>query len=252
MSEAIQAIFANALLNSDQPVPDGLTSGTVAQTERRFAVYRNTIASGLTRVLAARFPVTERLVGTEFFAGLAQAFIRQAPPRSPLLMDYGDGLAEFAADWEPAATLAYLPDVIRLEAARSLAYHAADEKPVEPDAFASLPPDRLPHLTVRLHSSASVVRSVFPVVTIWAMHRDDGGVHPIEDWSPEEALIIRPGMEVQVYRLPPGGGMFIEALGSGASLGAAVEAAEAAEPTFDLEATLACVLNARLFTDLIL
>ncbi|WP_318530149.1 MULTISPECIES: hypothetical protein [unclassified Rhizobium] len=63
---------------------------------------------------------------------MALAYAERHPPRSPLLLFYGDDFADFVATFEPARDLAYLPDVIRLEAARGHAYHAADAVPLEP------------------------------------------------------------------------------------------------------------------------
>src|SRR5882724_2689625 len=126
MSLVTQRLFAGALLGSDRPIPDGLTSWNRPRPERRFAVYRNNVAAGLIRALASRFPVTEKIVGEAFFAGMAQAFIALHPPRSALLLSYGDDFAGFVETFDPAAELSYLPDVIRLEAARGKAYHAAD------------------------------------------------------------------------------------------------------------------------------
>ena len=42
---------------------------------RRFAVYRNNVAAGLIRALEARFPVTRRLVGDDFFRAMAGGFV---------------------------------------------------------------------------------------------------------------------------------------------------------------------------------
>ncbi len=143
MSLATQHLFARALLDADRALPDGLTSWNRARSERRFAVYRNNVAAGLIGALATRFPVTEKIVGEAFFAGMAQAFIAEHPPRSALLLGYGDDLAEFVEAFGPAAELAYLPDVIRLEAARSRAYHAADRLPLEPSTLEGLNGDVL-------------------------------------------------------------------------------------------------------------
>ena len=118
---------------------------------------------------------------------MAQAFVRQHPPKSPLLFEYGDGFADFVAAFEPAAALAYLPDVIRLEAARSRAYHAADETSIEPAAFAAVLPDDLPGLRLRLHASAFIIRSAHPVVTIWAANAGDADAGPVDHWVAEEA-----------------------------------------------------------------
>lgn len=250
MSEATQARFAKALLDVEQPTPDGLTAWTARHPDRRFAIYRNNIGLGLVRVLAARFPAAERIVGSEFFAAMAKAYVNRHPPRSPLLFEYGDDLADFVARFEPAAALAYLPDVMRLEAARIKAYHAADEVPMDPGVFAALQPDDLPGLRLTLHASASVIRSTHPVVTIWAMNTGEATAELIDDWTVEEALVIRPALSVLVHRLPAGAGIFLEALQTGAPLGGAVEAALEVQPAFDLAATLACALQAGLFTAL--
>ena len=52
---------------------------------RRFAVHRNNVVAGLVKALEARFPAAEKIVGKEFFAAMARAFVLERPPRSPLL-----------------------------------------------------------------------------------------------------------------------------------------------------------------------
>ncbi len=121
-----QASFATALLDAGKPVPEGVTSHTADRPARRFAVYRNNVVAGLVKALGTRFPALSRIVGEEFFNAMARVFVIAHPPRSPLLMTYGDDFPDFIADFEPAAELPYLADVARLEAARTRAYHAAD------------------------------------------------------------------------------------------------------------------------------
>ena len=40
-------------------------------------------------------------------------------------------------------------------------------------------------------------RSGYPVVTIWAMNSGERDLAPIENWSAEDALIVRPHLEVE-------------------------------------------------------
>jgi Putative DNA-binding domain len=248
MSMTTQSSFARALLDASRPVPDGLTSWNLPRPERRFAVYRNNVISGLVRALASRFPATEKIVGEAFFAGMAQAFITQHPPRSPMLLAYGDDFADFVASFEPAVELPYLPDVIRIEAARGKAYHAADRPPFDTDSLAALPPERVPALTFTIHPSVSILRSRHPAVTIWAMNCGDIPLAPIEDWTGEDSLVARPDLTVLIRRLPAGGAAFLEALAAGATLGAAVEKALQETPDFDLTANLTGALQAGAFT----
>lgn len=250
MATITQEQFAAALRDSALPVPEGIASWNAARPLRRFGVYRNNVVSGLIGALASRFPVAQKIVGEEFFAGMAYEFICLYPPRSPLLLSYGDGFADFVEAFEPAREIGYLADVIRLEAARGRAYHAADAAPLAGDRLAPLDEGQLASLVFTPHPSASILRSVHPMVTIWAMNAGEMAFAPIDDWHGEDALVIRPQMIVEVHRLPPGGAAFLEALFDGATLAAAASAAFAAAPHFDLSANLAGALQAGAFMDL--
>ena len=162
-------------------------------------------------------------------------------------MSYGDDFPEFVASFEPAKDLAYLPDVIRLERARSRAYHAADAAPLDLAVLAKTAPEKLAGLVFERHSAMSVLRSAHPVVTIWAMNVGEIELAPIVDWRGEDAMITRAHMSVEVHRLLPGGAVFLEALSTGMPLSGAVGTAVAEAPTFDLSANLACALRAGAF-----
>ena len=246
MSSATQSRFARALLEEGQGVPAGVSAGNGSAPERRFAVHRVNVVGGWMGALASRFPATERIVGPAFFAGMARTFVGLHPPRSPVLLDYGDDLPGFIEQFGPAAGLPYLADVARLEAARGKAYHAADAAPLEPSVLAAVPVDRLASLTVTLHPAASILRSRHPVVTIWAMNAGEADLAPVEARAGEDALVARPGLEVTVRRLPPGAAAFLSGLGAGAPLGSAVDAGLAEAPDFDTAANIAGLFGAGL------
>lgn len=248
MCETTYSAFARALTDRQMPVPDGLASWNGPWPERRFGVYRNNVATGLVEALRSRFPVTEKIVGDAFFGAMAEAYIGVEPPRSPLLLAYGDTFADFVTGFAPAAGLPYLPDMIRLEAARSHAYHAADRAPLDPEALSHVDPAGLADLIFAPHPSLSVIRSIHPIVTIWAMNSGEVPLAQIEPGRAEDALVVRPAMIVNVHRLPPGGAAFIMALQSGRTLGDAVAAAMESEPGFDLTANLAGLLQTGSFT----
>ncbi|MBV2183574.1 MAG: DNA-binding domain-containing protein [Rhizobium sp.] len=247
---AFQPGFAAALADLSRPVPEGLAAWTGDRPARRFGVYRNNVQAGLIGALAARFPAAQAIVGAEFFSAMASAFVAAHPPRSPLLLAYGDDFADFVEGFEPAANLSYLPDVIRLEAARSRAYHAADAAPLGTAELAAVAPDRLADLVLEPHPSLSVLSSAHPVVTIWAMNSGERPLALIWDWAGEDALVVRPRMIVEVHLLPPGGGLFFTALSTGLTLARAAEAALAQAPAFDLSTNLAGLITAGAFTGL--
>ena len=248
---SFQKAFAEALNDWASPVPKGLAAWNGPAPERRFQVYRNNVLAGLTGALASRFPVGETIVGEDFFRAMAQAYIAAHPPRSPLLLAYGDDFPDFVAGFGPAAELAYLPDVLRIEVARGRAYHAADAVPLAPDHLATLAPDTLADLRVNAHPATSVIRSSHPIVTIWSMNSGAIPMAPLDDWRAEDALIVRPHMLVQVYSLPPGGAAFIGALMEGATLSGAAEAGAESDAAFDLTTNLAGMIQTGAFTTLI-
>lgn len=249
--EQLQDHFAGALLDPDRPVPSAVTSHTARTPQKRFAVYRNNVVAGLIEALRTQFPASESIVGEEFFAGMARVYIETQPPRSPILVTYGDGFPDFIANFAPAADVPYLADVARLEAARVRAYHAADAEPLDPARWQEIDPQALASLQVALHPSVEIVRSAHPVVTIWAMNDGEAELAAIEDWAGEDAVIARPHLDVTVRKLPAGGAAFLTALVDGASLGDAAQAAASDHPEFDLAVNLAGLIGAGLATDLI-
>ncbi len=240
----LQSRFQAALLDRTQPVPAGVGAHTSARPERRYAVYRNNVLLSLIEALEARFPAASRIAGKDFFKETARRFVLVSPPRSPVLLTYGDDLPAFVDAFEPARQIPYLADVMRLEVAWSQAYHAADAEPVRAEALAALPAETLGRIRVAIHPAARLLRSAYPVVTLWAMNIEAGQVRPIEDWSGEDALVTRLGLAVDVLRLPPGGLDFVAALRTGATMGEALEAAVAAAEDFDPARALAGLVSA--------
>ena len=63
-----------------------------------------------------------------------------------------------------------------------------------------------------LHPSVALVKSRFPIVTVWESNLGDGDGAMISRWCPEFALVARPFLDVEVWRLSAGGHAFIGAL----------------------------------------
>jgi hypothetical protein len=220
---AIQSAF-HAALWADGP-PDGLSSPDLVH---RFAVYRNNVQHSLTRALASRFPVVERLVGTEFFAAMARVFIAAHPPAGPVLLAWGGDFAPFLAGFAPVGHLPWLACVARLELARGVAYHAADAVAMGPEGLAVPDPAAL---RFRLHPSVILFASEYPAVAIWQSQQAGAVPAPLPA-GPSHALIARaPDFDVIVEPLEAGSFAVLSALVAGQSLG---EAAVLADPTHAL------------------
>ncbi|MEP7063016.1 MAG: DNA-binding domain-containing protein [Betaproteobacteria bacterium] len=236
--------FARALLDPQRSIPPGLVGPDGEPSERRFAVYRNNVVSGLIDTLQAAFPAVCRIVGAEFFRAMARVYVAQEPPDSPILLGYGAGFADFIGTFEPAATLAYLPDVARIEHAWAGAYHAADVSPIEAAAMAQIPPDALPGVQLCLGPSVRLIRSRFPALTIWRMNVGDGAPGPVDfDAGGENVLVARPGTQVELRLLSQASTEFIQSLVDGWPVIEAAKVALAVDCRFDLSLDLAELLQ---------
>ncbi len=240
---ASQHEFASALLDPSAPIPSQLLRQEGHAARKRFGVYRNNVIASFVSALAARFPVVCRLVGSEFFGAMARCYVIDRPPRSPVLLLYGEAFAEFIENFAPVASIEYLGDIARLEFARGRAYHAADASPLDRKILAALRADDIADLRVALHPSVSLLDSRYPIVSIWEAHQQ-AEVVPIEDWSPQAALVARPDLEVATWCLPPGGYVFIGGLAERMTMAQAADRAAAATAEFDPAENLAILLRA--------
>ena len=242
---AEEAGFAAALLAPALPCPLGLRAWNGSDPTQRLAVHRNNVMSSLIDALAASFPVTQELVGEEFFRAMAAEFVRRQPPRSRVLARYGDRLPDFIADFEPARSVPYLADLARLEFARIQAYHAADAETLSSAAAVAALSDgaAVGRLHVVCHPSVAVLASRFAIVSIWAAHQGQGDLAELDPLLPEAALVLREGLDVLVLSLPPGAERFVAALQQGRTLAEAVSHALAEAADFDLQALLTLLVR---------
>jgi hypothetical protein len=238
----LQHSFAAAVLGRTSELP--IRAATAARAESGLTVHRNNVMSGLIKVLAARFPAVRRLLGEDCFLESARRFIATEPPRSPLLLHYGDGFPEFLRSIGHDSCIA---DIADLEVARGMAYHAADAASLPPQAFAAIPTERLAGLRLTFHPSVSLLQSRFPIVSLWQANQEAGGAG-LPRWRPEAALIARPMLEVEVWNLPPGGFAFLTALRRDATMAEAADAAMDAAPDFDLAVNLSVLIQAGIVT----
>jgi hypothetical protein len=110
--------------------------------EARLRIYRNHLVTTLSAALESTFPVVCRLVDRRFFAYAAHEYLRQHPPQSRCLAEYGAGLADFLSGFEPCKDLPYLADVARFEWALNTAATVRETSPLEIEALAAIPPER--------------------------------------------------------------------------------------------------------------
>jgi Putative DNA-binding domain len=226
--------FARTLLDPARPAPPA------------FAVYRNTVMKGCIDALQANYPAVEKLVGKEWFRAAASVYVRDHLPRTPMLLEYGAGFADFLARFEPAAELPYLPAVARLDRLWTESHIAHDDEPMLAGTLAALDPERLGALRLRPHAAARWAWFTLPAPSIWSRNRNESvpaGDEPGVAWRPEGVLIVRPGDAVRWIDLDQAGCAFMDACAAGATL---IEAAQAV-PAGSVSGLLASLLAAGAF-----
>lgn len=232
-----EAQFFEAIGNWDAPL-----------AHRRVAVYRNNVIAALVNALRVRFPVTEQLVGDDFFAAMARVFVESNRPRSPVLIDYGETLPDFIRGFEPASSVPYLGDVACLESLWWRAYHAADRHVSHSDDFAAIPAGRWGNARFAFHSAMGLMQSAFAAASIWNAHQGGPGMAEIAVAVPESILVTRPGNQVMVRVVSATAHDFLTSLLAGDCLAEAIERTAAVHGDFDLATQLQGLLGLGIIT----
>lgn len=207
------------------------------------AVYRGNVFGNWAQALAGAYPIVRKIVGEEFFEGLARAYAREHPSASGDLNEYGERLADFVAVFRHTQDLPYLPDVARMEWLAHCAYYAQDAQPFslevvnESSRLALTPP-------------CALLASDWPLARIWTVHQDDyeGEIDVDLDSGRDRILVHRPRWRALVRSLAPGDYRFLEFARERRTLGEALEAAAAADPAFDASLALAGWVDAGVIT----
>ena len=234
----------NALRKSLVDRNDGEAAAMLAEhvPADRLDIYRNTFIMGVGKALRLSFPAVHRLVGDDFFAAAADLFIKASPPRAAYLDEYGVDFPEFLAQFPPAATLAYLPDVARLEWAVNRAIHGCDREPLELAGLAALTPQDQGRVCFAPHPSIGLLRLSYPADVIWRAVLDCDAVALAAlnlQPAPVYLLVQRLPAGVEIIRLDQSEWRFAAALCAGQPLQTALDEATGVDATALLASHLA-------------
>ena len=251
----LQGRFGSALDTRDSETDTlEMFVGDFAQIRHRLGIYRGNATASAHKALGAAYPVIEKIVGAEFFSGLARQYQSRFPSRDGDLNEYGECFADFLSDFAPARDLPYLPDVARLEWQVHRAHYAADVAPFDAARLASVSPERQLQLLPRLHPACVVLHSPYPLARLWQVHQDTFSGEFEVDFSrdPGHALVLRPAFKVEVAQIGDAEAAFLAAAQAGATLITALAAAQLQDALFDLGRSLARWVESSVIVDFIL
>ncbi len=243
-----QARFAAAVVRGEMVSAVDLVIDDAPGATARLAIYANHFRITLIEALASTFPVVRRLVGSDFFAAAARAFIRERPPAGPCLFEYGGAFPAFLDRLPAASSLPWLGDVASLEWAISEAWHEEDADPLPSEALLRFTAGDAT-AAVGLHPSCRLVQSPFPVDRIWQAHeRSDDAIETVDlSVGGARLLVHRQDDNVAWLRLDNDADLaLIAALCAGEGLRGAVAAAAGHDAAWDPTPLLAALIAADL------
>ena len=234
----LQMRLRRAVLGGDTAEIVSAIQGDGLDPAARLGIYRHHAFTTLGDALQGTFPVVCRLVDKRFFVYAAHEYLREHPPHSRCLVEYGADFADFLAGFEPCQDLPYMADVARFEWALNIAATVREATPLQAEALAAVPAQKAPYVALRLQPSLSYFASPWPIDAIWQANKEDE-VPPIDLAGGGTSLEIRRAGEAVAWRrLDPGTFAFRTALADGLVLAAAMAAATLRDATFDLTAAL--------------
>src|ERR1700751_5817495 len=234
----LQMRLRRAILRGDTAEIVAAILGDGLDPAARVGIYRNHAFATLGDALRSTFPVVCRLVDKRFFAYAAHEYLREHPPHSRCLVEYGADFADFLARFTPCEGSPSSADVARLEWPPNIAATVREATPLQAEALAAVPAEQAAYVALRLQPSLSYFASPWPIDTIWQANKEDE-VSRIDLGSGGTSLEIRrSGAAVAWRRLDPGIFAFRTALADGLVLAAAMAAATLRDPGFDLTSAL--------------
>lgn len=232
----------------------GSAAGLLRAASGGLQHYANGTTAARVGALRVAFPAVAALLGDTPFQALASSFARATPARDWDLNAYGSELPDWIAAQQRDADGAALADVARIDWAMHRAAFADDRPPLDGAALAVAAAEQPTPLRLLAHPATALLRSEYPVASLWRSARDDTMSAPAG--TAQSVLVGRQGGEVgedtgdeRVWMRPvqPGEAAFVAALLAGRCLAEAVAAAGAAEAGFDFGTTIARQLADRVW-----
>lgn len=220
--------FSRALLDTQCLPP-----GNIQHAEPGFSVYRNNVFSSLITALEEIFPVCCALMGKEAFVAVSQAYIRQHPPTSPVLSEYGHLFGDFLQHCSELRDYPYLTEVATLEyRLLQLTYQAETNALTVMQLQQHLAQHPDPTQTLwRFVEPCRLWHSQFAIATLYDIHQRDAKEELTHlDWQQEEYLLLtKQGLYGHCYRLHPDEWQMLSALQQGQTLAQACDALDVAD-----------------------
>jgi hypothetical protein len=155
----------------------------------RFAIHLRHYQTSLRTSLEDKFPATVWLLGARLFRAAASTYVRECPPRTPCIAEFGRDFPEFIARYERAAGLGYVESFARLEWALGRASTSLNEAPLSWHELVAATPARLLDATFGLQPGVGYLRAAYAVDELLMLylrnHEPESFELPVHDTAME-------------------------------------------------------------------
>jgi hypothetical protein len=243
LADQQRAMLAALLGPFESHALEGRVSQSAPARLRGLRAYRSNGHALAERALTAAFPVVTQLLGPDNLQGLARAFWQAHPPARGDIAQWGAQLPAYIESLVQLNDEPFLADVARVEWALHEAATAADAE-VDPGSLRLLLAVEPTHIRLLAAPGVRVTVSAWPVVSLINAHLI--GEPSLEDAArrlargvAETALVWRQGFKPCLMDIASGTHAMAEAMVAGQSLAQSLDAAVAADSSFNFQFWLA-------------
>ena len=162
----LQALFSQHLLDPSIDLSELQISGPFA-AKQLMNLYRNNFNISLSDYLTGCFPAVSALVGEEFFAQLARAYIVEGPLTQASLEFYGSGFATFVSTCPQTQSLEYLADVAALDWALDRAHSVQSFSDFPFAQLTKIDAEQQLQIIFKLQPETILISANYPLLKIW-------------------------------------------------------------------------------------
>ena len=230
----IQRRLRNAIVDDDAAETLPLLVGG-RDPAQRLAVHRRHYKTSLVTALLGKFPAVVWLVGSRFVTQAAREFVRDCPPTTPCIAEYGEQFPEFMAECVGADRVPYLRCFATLEWHLGHVALAIEHPCLAMDALAAVDRESLPDIALTLQPGLKYLETPWPLDDLMNLFLTEADPDQYVFFEPADVRLEVRGARgaFHIERLDVGAFVFRRSIMQGQSVAAAAEYALETDPIFE-------------------